>query len=101
LEEQGVLTMTHRDRDWLVVLKKVQKQAATELELSERHVRRLLKQLKARGDKAVIHTLRGRPSNRKLSEELRQRIVAILSQDRSGILGRWQPPLDAKHCGSC
>jgi transposase len=79
--------MTQRDRDRLVVLKKAQKklitqkQAAAELALSERHIRRLLKQLKAGGDKAVIHALRGRPSNRRLSEAVRHRILEILSQD--------------------
>jgi len=78
--------MTQRDRDRLVVLKKAekklitQKQAGAELRLTERHVRRLVKQLKSRGDRAVIHALRGRPSNRKLSEEVRQKILAILSQ---------------------
>jgi hypothetical protein len=78
--------MTQRDRDRLVVLKKAQKklitqkQAATELQLTERQVRRLLKALKAEGDKAVIHGLRGRPSNRKLSEEVRQKAIAILSE---------------------
>ena len=52
--------MTQRDRDRLVVLKKAQKglitqrQAATELDLTERHVRRLLRRLKARGDASVI-----------------------------------------------
>ena len=77
--------MTQRDRDRLVVLKKAQKrlitqkQAASELELTERQVRRLLKRLKAKGDKAVIHALRGRPSNRKLGEEVRQKALAILS----------------------
>jgi transposase len=80
--------MTQRDRDRLVVLKKAQKklitqkQAAGELGLTERPVRRLLKQLKARGDKAVIHALRGKPSNRKLSEPVREKILAILSQDQ-------------------
>jgi transposase len=79
--------MTQRDRDRLVVLKKAQKklitqkQAAAELEMSERQVRRMLRQLKARGDKAVIHALRGRPSNRKVSEPVRQKILQILSQD--------------------
>lgn len=79
--------MTQRDRDRLVVLKKAQrnlitqKQAAAELELSERQVRRLLNQLKARGDQAVIHALRGRPSNRRLSEPQRQKILKILSKD--------------------
>jgi transposase len=78
--------MTQRERDRLVVLKKAQKklitqkQAATELQLTERQVRRLLRQLKAQGDKAVMHALRGRPSNRKLSEELRRKALAILSQ---------------------
>ena len=78
--------MSQRDRDRLVVLKKAQKrlitqkQAAAELRLTERQVRRLLKRLKAEGDKAVIHGLRGRPSNRTLSEEVRQKAIAVLWQ---------------------
>jgi transposase len=86
LEEQGVLTMTQRDRDRLVVLRKAQKklitqkQAAAELQVTERHVRRLLKRLKAEGDKGVVHAMRGRRSNRQLSEEVRQKAMAILSQ---------------------
>lgn len=79
--------MTQRDRDRLVVLKKAQKrlitqaQAAEELALSVRQVRRQLRALKARGDKAVIHGLRGRPSKRKIGEDKRGQIVALLSQD--------------------
>ena len=77
--------MTQRDRDRLVVLKKAQKklitqkQAAAELDLGERQIRRLLKRLGTQGDKAVIHALRGRPSNRKMSEGVRQKVVATLS----------------------
>lgn len=79
--------MTQRDRDRLVVLKKAQKklitqrQAAVELQLTERHVRRLLIRWKKVGDKAVLHGLRGRASNRKLSEEKRSRILQILSSE--------------------
>ena len=53
--------MTQRDRDRLVVLKKAQKkligqgQAARELGITARQVRRLLRRLKKDGDKAVIH----------------------------------------------
>lgn len=78
--------MNQRERDRLVVLKKAQKklitqkQAAAELRLSERQVGRMLKRLMEQGDGAVIHGLRGRPSNRKLSEELRQKTMAIVSQ---------------------
>ena len=60
--------MTQRDRDRLVILKKAQKklitqrEAAAELGITERQVRRLLHALKRRGDEAVIHALRGLPS---------------------------------------
>jgi transposase len=79
--------MTQQDRDRLVVLRKAQKrlitqvQAAEQLAVSVRQVRRQLRALKARGDKAVIHGLRGRPSKRKISEQKRGQIVAILSQE--------------------
>lgn len=49
--------MTQAERDRLVALKKAkkklitQKQAAEELGITERHVRRLLRELKRRGDK--------------------------------------------------
>lgn len=76
--------MSQRDRDRLVVLKKAQKklitqkQAAAELQITERQVRRLLKRLKGEGDKAVIHALRDRASNRALSTEVRQKAMSIL-----------------------
>ena len=79
--------MTQKDRDRLVVLKKVQKklitqrQAAEELGVTERHVRRMLVRLKKAGDRSMVHGLRGRPSNRKLSPELREQAMRILSQE--------------------
>jgi transposase len=79
--------MSQRDRDRLVVLKKAQKkhitqkQAAEELSITERQVGRLLGKLRDVGDKAVIHGLRGRKSNRRLEEERCQEAVGILSQD--------------------
>ena len=79
--------MTQKDRDRLVVLKKAhkklitQRHAAGELQVTERHVRRMLVKLKEAGDGSVIHGLRGRSSNRKLSAELREAAVRILSQE--------------------
>jgi transposase len=78
--------MTQAERDRLVALKKAkkklitQKEAAEELGITERHVRRLLRALKRGGDKAVRHALRGLPSNRKISSETEQEVVAILSR---------------------
>jgi hypothetical protein len=78
--------MTQRDRDRLVVLKKAQKrlitqaQAAQELSLTTRQVKRLLHRLREEGDKAVVHRLRGRPSNRALSAAVCQKAAAILAR---------------------
>jgi transposase len=77
--------MTQQDRDRLVALKKAkkglitQRQAAEEIGQSERHVRRLLKKLKSRGDAAIAHGLRGLRSNRKVNEKSKQEAVKILS----------------------
>jgi len=79
--------MTQKDRDRLVVLKKAQKklitqrQAAEELGVTDRHVRRMLAKLKKAGDRSIVHGLRGRQSNRKLSPELREQAMRILSQE--------------------
>lgn len=77
--------MNQADRDRLVTLKKAkkklitQREAAEELGLSVRQVKRLLFALKKRGDKAVVHGLRGKPSNRKIDKEVEQEAVKILS----------------------
>jgi DNA-binding Lrp family transcriptional regulator len=56
-----------------------QRQAAEEIGVTERQVRRLLRKLRRKGDRAVIHELRGRASNRKLPAELEQRAMTVLS----------------------
>lgn len=77
--------MTQADRDRLLTLKKAKKklitqgEAAEELGVSVRHVGRLLCALKARGDKAVLHGLRGKASNRKIPERTETEAVKILS----------------------
>jgi transposase len=77
--------MTQAERDRLVALKKAkkklitQREAAEELGLSVRQVKRLIYALKKHGDKAVVHRLRGRPSNRKIEERIEREAVEILS----------------------
>jgi transposase len=78
--------MNQADRDRLVALKKAkdgkltQRQAAEELKISERQVRRLLARLRKVGDKAVLHGLRGR-SNRRIDERQREEAIEILKRD--------------------
>ena len=67
--DNGQLLLTQAERDRLTALKKAQetlitqKQAAEEIGVTERQARRLLVKLRRMGDGAVIHALRGRPSN--------------------------------------
>ena len=84
--ENEQLLMTQKERDRLVALKKTkkgvitQRQAAQEIGVSERQVRRMLAALKTRRDKAVIHAGRGRSSNRRIADSVRQQAMTILSQ---------------------
>ena len=77
--------MSQAERDRLVALKKAkkklitQREAAGEIGVSERQVRRLLRKLRKQGDKAVVHALRGQPSNHRISEAAEQEAVRILS----------------------
>ena len=77
--------MTQTDRDRLVTLRKLKKklitqqQAADELKLSVRQVKRVLRGFKQVGDKIVIHGLRGKRSNRRIEEKVEKEAVKILS----------------------
>ena len=93
------IALSQRERDRLRVLHEVkQKQitqieAARRLKVSDRHLRRLLFRLGEQGDRAVIHGLRGRPSNRRLTARFEQKIVARVRQ-RYADFG---PTLAAEH----
>jgi hypothetical protein len=77
--------MTQADRDRLVTLKKAkkrmitQREAAEELGISVRQVKRLLYGMKKQGDKVVVHGLRGKPSKRKIAASTEKEAVRILS----------------------
>lgn len=57
-----------------------QKAAALILGVSERQVRRLVNVVREGGDRGIIHGLRGRPSNRRLSEEIRGRVLSLYEE---------------------
>jgi transposase len=73
--------MSQHERDVLKVIQQVvdgtltQVEAARLLRLSTRQVRRLQGRLQAEGDQAVVHRLRGRPSNRRIDPARRQQIL--------------------------
>ena len=80
------IALSQRERDRLRVLHEVEQghltqvAAAGQVKLSDRQVRRLLLRLREQGDRAVVHGLRGQPSNRKLAARFEQKILARLRQ---------------------
>lgn len=80
--ETNQLLMTQKERDRLAKKKLItQKQAAEEIGVSERQVRRMLRSLRGRGDQAVIHAERGRASNWRIATKTYQKAIDILSQE--------------------
>ena len=83
------IAMSQRERDVLKVMsvvrkgERTQREAARLLGLSERQVRRIQRRLESQGDAGVVHRLRGRPSNRRLAGELRERAVAVCRAELS------------------
>jgi len=67
--------------------------AAQRIRLTDRQVRRLLLRLREQGDRAVIHGLRGRPSNRKFPASFERKVLARVGQ-RYADFG---PTLAAEH----
>ena len=100
--QEGLLLMTQSDRDRLVVLRKAkkklitQREAAEELGLSVRHVKRLIYRLKKHGDKAVVHGLRGRVSNRRIEDGVEREAVKILA---APVYEGFGPTLAAEYLG--
>ena len=80
------IAMSQEERDQLDWLKRArdgqlsQRAAAEKMGVSDRWVRVLLERMKKSGDGVVVHGLRGRASNRRLSAESREQALAILRQ---------------------
>jgi biotin operon repressor len=92
--------MGQRERDRLKVLHEAdtrritQRQAAEQLGITERQVRRLIARLRTVGDRAVVHGLRGRRSNRRIDPKVERRAVAELSKPECRDFG---PTYAAEH----
>jgi len=99
---EGCLGLTQRDRDRLVEIRAVIRgqlrsgQAARRLGLTSRQVRRLVWKVREQGDRGVVHGLRGRASNRRISDEVRRRAVAFVSRPK---YRDFAPTLAAEHLG--
>ena len=86
-----VLAMSHGELSRFDTLMRVGRgdlrveDAAALLGLKRRQVFRLLERLRSEGASGVVSRKRGRPSNRRHSEALREQIIAIVREHYSGI----------------
>jgi len=80
------IAMSQEERDELHWLKRVeagsmtQREAAEKMGVTARWVRKLVKRMKKQGDAVVVHGLRGRASNRKLSAATQRQALTILKK---------------------
>jgi transposase len=78
------LLLNGEERDRLKVLHEVkkghitQRQAAEQLKLSTRWVKKLVKRLRESGDGSVLHGLKGRRSNRKIAVKTERRAIDLI-----------------------
>ena len=93
------IALSQEERDRLHLLRELERgelrqvAAAQRMKLTDRQVRRLLQRLREQGDRAVIHRLRGRPSNRKFAVSFQRKVLARVGQ-RYADFG---PTLAAEH----
>jgi hypothetical protein len=94
------LAFSQEERDRLKELHGVlsgelrQREAAKRLGLSVRQVKRLCRRIKRRGDRGVIHALRGRRSNRRIDPRIQGKALALLAKD---VYRGFGPTLAAEH----
>lgn len=90
MAERGIIMISKRELKRLEVLKKVindgllQVDAAELLELSTRQVSRLVFRVKEEGEIGVVHRLRGKESNRRISDKQKDRVLKIYRRKYKG-----------------
>jgi len=78
--------MSQEERDWLEWLKRARdgmitpRPAAEKMGITDRWVRKILVRMTGTGDGVVVHGLRDRASNRRISEKIQRQAVKVLSQ---------------------
>src|SRR4030065_708495 len=54
-----------------------QAEGAEILSLSSRRIRRVVKRVRGEGQRGIVHRLRGRPSNRKIPDQLKDKVIKL------------------------
>src|SRR5512133_703260 len=83
---EALVTMSNKELDRLKVVHSVinnkltWQEAASQLDLSNRQIGRLVLRVRKEGNKGIIHRLRGKPSNHQLPPGLAEHAAAIVKE---------------------
>ena len=90
MAEEDIIVMKQRELKRLHIVRKIlektvkQVEAASLLDLSGRQIRRVVARVKKEGNKGIIHKSRGQPSNRKLPEALKSKVIKLCQTKYKG-----------------
>jgi transposase len=88
--QQGLLTMSNKEYERMKIMEKVkeksvrQKEAGDVMGIGDRQVRRLLVQYNEKGVLGILSQQRGKPSNRQIAQEEKDKVLAIIREQYPG-----------------
>lgn len=83
MAREDMIMMDQREVKRLHVIQKVlervikQVEAAEILSLSGRQIRRIVKRIRREGDRGIVHQSRGRPSNRRMADKVKDKVIRL------------------------
>ncbi len=90
MAEEGMIMARQEELRRLHVIQKVlegilkQVEAAEILSLSGRQIRRMVKRIRSEGSKGIIHRSRGKPSNRRIADKIKARVIELYRTQYQG-----------------
>lgn len=90
MEEKDIIRMTGKELKRLRVIEDIIKKRTTQklasgiIGLSERQIGRIVKRVRAEGEKGIIHRLRDKPSSRKIAYQTKDRIIKLCREKYKG-----------------
>ena len=90
MAREDMIVASQEELKRLHVIRKVldgaikQVRAAEVLSLSSRQIRRLVKRVKGEGDRGIVHQSRGKPSNRRIDDQVRVRAIKLYQERYKG-----------------
>jgi hypothetical protein len=90
MRDKDLIAMNGRELRRLKVIEEAikkritQRESASMVGLSERQVRRIVKRVRAEGEVGVTHRLRGKPSNRRIPRQVREKVIRLYRRDYVG-----------------